>query len=470
MRLRIASFLTVAIVLGIGAGIAPSHDANTPSKPTTLQQFGLVGDGKTDDTNAMQRAVDAGLGQIHLPKGNYRLTQPIVVDLDRVGPTSITSDATATITMAGPGPALRFQGTHGGTAAPSTVKANVWERQRMPLVEGLEIVGDHAEANGIEADGTMQITITRCLVRKVVDAIRLTGRNRNVIIADCHLYENRGVGVFMDRLNLHQINITGSHVSYNQRGGIVAKKSEIRNLHIGTCDIEGNMGGRDSIPSANIELDSTDSSIGEVAIVGCTIQHTHDAPNSANIRINGKSNPVRHTDERRHGNITIADNILSDVQINIDIERCRAVTITGNTMWKGYERDLIARHCSNLVVGNNVFDRNPRYHYADGSGAKHGVVFENCSNATIIGNHIAGVGDIEAAMVARRCRLLNIVGCTIVGFGKCGLLLDDVRTSRVSDCLIRDDEAENDAISIKVVGGAGNMIVDNLVSHPDTSK
>ncbi|WP_197168240.1 glycosyl hydrolase family 28-related protein [Neorhodopirellula pilleata] len=48
---------------------------------------------------------------------------------------------------------------------------------------------------------------------------------------------------------------------------------------------------------------------GGVAITGCTIQHTHDAPNSANIRILGRSRPVQQTDEPRHGNITIANNV-----------------------------------------------------------------------------------------------------------------------------------------------------------------
>src|SRR5437762_1413401 len=82
----------------------------------------------------------------------------------------------------------------GGTAAPATRKGAVWQKQRTPTVDGLEIVGAHPQADGLEAAGTVQLTVTRLVVREARHAIRLTGRNRNVVIAHCHLYHNRGAG------------------------------------------------------------------------------------------------------------------------------------------------------------------------------------------------------------------------------------------------------------------------------------
>ena len=38
-------------------------------------------------------------------------------------------------------------------------------------------------------------------------------RNRNVIISDCQIYNNSGIGVYFDRVNLHQVNITGNHIN-----------------------------------------------------------------------------------------------------------------------------------------------------------------------------------------------------------------------------------------------------------------
>jgi len=31
-----------------------------------------------------------------------------------------------------------------------------------------------------------------------------------VIVSDSHVYENRGIGVFLDAVNLHQINVTAA--------------------------------------------------------------------------------------------------------------------------------------------------------------------------------------------------------------------------------------------------------------------
>ena len=63
----------------------------------------------------------------------------------------------------------------------------------------------------------------------------------------------------------------------------------------------------------------------------------------------------------------------------------------------------------------------------------------------------------------QQCRRFNITNCTILDCDSVGLLLDDVSDSRVSDCLIRDDRASGaESLSIKLTGGRGNQIVDNL--------
>ncbi len=374
---------------------------------------------------------------------------------------SIVGDSAARIIMSGPGPALRLVGTHGGTASPATVAPEVWQRQRTPSIVNLEIVGADPDASGVEAAGTMQLTISRLTVRRALHGIHLVKRNRNVIISDCHLYENRGVGVFYDRVNLHQSNIVGCHISYNQQGGVVVKGGDVRNIHIGSCDIEGNMGGAGSAPSANVHLDATGGSIGEVAVVGCTIQHAHESPGSANIRINCASNPVQFTDEVRHGHITIANNVLSDVQVNIDMVDTRAVTVTGNTLWKGYTSNLRVVNCSSIVVVGNVFDRNPRYHYGDGGEAKLGLLFQDSDGCTISANHIHGTGSIPAAVQVRNCRRFNITNCTILDYERCGVLLDNVSDSRLSGCLIRDDRASHEKTRpLELLGGSANQIQD----------
>ena len=451
----------IAVLIGVAcacqSGGRPQTALAASEAPKGIRDLGAVGDGAADDTDALQRAVDSGLGDIRLPRGQYRLTKTIVINLDRVGYTSIVGDGTATLIMAGEGPALRFIGTHGGTADPKTVKSNVWQRQRTPLADGFEIRGEHPKAQGIVAEGTMQAVFSRLLIRGVSDGIVLTRRNRNVIISECHVYHNRGVGVLLDQVNLHQISISNSHISYNGGGGVVVRRSEVRNLQIGTCDIEGNM-DPDGPPTANVLLDAREGTIREGAIVGSTLQHTHEAPGSANIRFVG-----RGPDEpQKIGHFSISDNALSDVAVNVHLKYVRGVSIMGNSFWKGFEHNLLVEGSSNIVVGPNVFDRNPDYRPYD---SRNSLLFVDSEDCTLNGLHINHVKGAEAALTLRRCRRFNLTNSMVLNFETVGLLLDDVQDVRVSDCVIRDDRPESkDPIAIRVTGGRGNTIVDNLLA------
>ena len=73
---------------------------------SNLREFGAVGDGLTDDSDAIQHAVDQGDGLLHFPPGTYRITQPIEINLADRGPLGIDgTGGTARVVMAGKGPA-----------------------------------------------------------------------------------------------------------------------------------------------------------------------------------------------------------------------------------------------------------------------------------------------------------------------------------------------------------------------------
>ncbi len=454
---------------------APRRDPPTPVPHTPtgdVRDYGARGDGRADDTDAIQKAVStvsgngtAGNGAVFFSKGTYRITKTITIDLTKTGVIAIRGDGTARIAMAGDGPAFKFVGSHAGTADPKTVKPDGW-RERMPSVEGIEIVGDHDKANGIEATGTMQLTITHVLIRKCLHGIHLTTRNRNVIISDCHIYENRGIGIFLDAVNLHQINVTGCHISYCDLGGIVAKAGQVRNLHITGCDIESNHGANGPA-TANVLIDSTGGSHAEVAITGCTIQHNHVAPGSANIRITGPSaNKVKDTDELRDGHVTITGNILSDVKVNVHLDRARGVVMTGNTCWTAYEHNLLVENSTAVTVGSNNFDRNPRYASEEKPETANDIVFRDCTDCTLTGFTITRVRAAPAGVTLEKCDRFNVANLTILDCDSVGLLLKDVTNSRVSGCLIRDDRPNADSVSLKTSGGRANMIVDNYLGRP----
>lgn len=418
----------------------------------TVLDYGARGDGKTDDSAAIQKMVDASVGSLRFPRGRYRFTKPVVIDLNKVGPTSVSGDGTATILMEGAGPAFHFIGTHNGTASPKTVQPVVWEKERTPMVDGIEIVGKHPEAIGVSATKTMQITITRLVVRKALHGIHLYERNRNVAIDDCHLYQNEGVGIYLDKLNLHQVNISDSHISYNKLGGIVVRESQIRNIQIGNCDIEGNM-GEETPATANILFDIRKGSLREGAIFGCTIQHTNHAIDSANVRFIGNG----PEDPRKVGNFAIADNSMSDVAVNIHLKHARGITITGNTLWQAYEHNLLVEDSSYIVLGANLLDRNPDYR----AKTKDANVFKDCSDCTLNSLNIKSTREVAAGLILENCERMNVTNCSIRECENGGILLKNVKQSRISDCLIT--EAATD-FAIRVTGGQQNQVTDNLVS------
>ena len=410
---------------------------------TGLSAQTLVGDGQADDTAALQKLVDAG-GSVSLPKGRYRLTKTITVDLAKTGFAAISGDGTARVIMAGPGPAFHFVGTHDKSADPWNIRPQVWDQQRAPAITGLEIVGAHAAADGIEATGTMQLTVRHMLIRECRHAIRLTKNNRNVIIDACNLYHNSGIGVFYDDVNLHQSNVIGSHISYNGGGGVVSRGGNVRNLQIGTCDLEANHDPKGP-PAANVELNSTAGSIGEVTITGCTIQHSHKAAGSANIRILGAGTDTsllrrggrEHT---REGNITITGNVFSDVQVNIEIRHARGVTLTANTFWEGFAHDILAEDSSNIVISGNNFDRNPRYLVNGNNLAeKNGIVLSRVTDSSFSDNIVSGVHGHEAAVDLTDCSRLRITNNSILDSDGAALRLTRLTRSLVTGNLLRDD-------------------------------
>ncbi|NBN94595.1 MAG: hypothetical protein EBV31_03035, partial [Verrucomicrobia bacterium] len=404
-------------------------------------------------------------GSVQLPKGKYRLTKTVTVDLAKLGTFGLSSDGTATVIMAGPGPALKIVGTHGGTAAPKSFKPETWA-QRTPAVQGLEILGAHAEADGIEATGTMQLTLSRLTIRECRHGIHLTERNRNVIVADCHLYRNRGVGLYLDRVNQHQTNVSGCHISYNLGGGVVAIGGEVRNLHIGTSDIEANH-DENGPPSANVLLDSTGGSIAEVAITGCTLQHNHKAPGSANIRILGAgSDPSLLRREgratTREGHVTITGNVFSDVEVNIELRESRGVTLTGNTFWEGFAHDLLIEDSQNILITGNNFDRNPRY-LVNGNGLaeRNGIVLRRLADSAFTGNIVVGVHGKEAAVDVEDSSRLRITDNSILDSDGHALRLTRLKKSLVTGNLLRDDRpADRKSVAplLMVREGAENRI------------
>jgi len=424
-----------------------------------VKEHGAIGDGRADDTAAIQRAVELG-GTVTFPDGTYRITKTITVKLDETGYTALSASGAAKLVMAGPGPAVKFVGTNEAKENLVRSRAQVWDREARPLVNGLRIEGDHDAADGIQAEGTVQFTVTGTQIRGVRNGIHLTKSNRNVVISNSHIYANRGIGVFYDDVYVHQSNITGCHISYNLGGGIVSRAGDVRNIQIGTCDLEANL-DPDGPPAANVLLDSRGASKGvaEIEIVGCTIQHTYKGPGGANVRIIGAGQEDEDTDIRK-GNVTIANNVLSDVQVNVHLQNVRGAVVSGNTMWRGYAHNILIEGSQDVVVASNTLGRSPRYSTRGRPTETNAVLIRHSKDVIFNANVLSQTRGAPAGLSVIASKRVNVTNSTLVDCDGPEILLDDVSLVRISDCILNDDR--KDAPNIKQSGGSRIQIVDNL--------
>ena len=282
---------------------------------------------------------------LEFPRGNYRITRTIRIELARRGPLAVQGrGGVAKLRMHGPGPALHLLGTHDKRADPLSFRPEIWQSERMPTLDALEIEGHHEQADGVRLEGVMQPTLTRMLIRGVRTALHVTGPARNLIVSHCHLYYNTGVGIHLDNVNLHQTIITGSHVSYCRRGGIRIENSEIRDLQITGNDIEYNnnrtfqVADADDVPTAEIYVDvGSQGTVREGTIASNTIQATY-SPGGANIRFIGSADAGDH----RTGMWTISGNLIGSQNVGIHLTSARGFAIEGNYIYSG--------HCRNVLV------------------------------------------------------------------------------------------------------------------------
>jgi hypothetical protein len=253
--------------------------------------------------------------------------------------------------------------------------------------------------------------------------VRLFQRNRNVLIENCHIYFNTGVGVFLDQVNLHQINIIGNHISYNRLGGVRVEASEVRNLQITGNDIEYNnhkAHESEPVPTAEIYIDTTapGASVNEVAICSNTIQATA-SPGGANIRI------VQAGQDRPPGQWTITGNVIGSQENNVHLTGCYGLVLSGNSIYSATNRNVLLENCRQIVLTGNHSHRHDEGFFT-------GWRIVDSSDCTLTGNiihdEIAGGQPTGASLLEIvRGKRINVTGCQFLDGVPFGI---DVEESR----------------------------------------
>ncbi|MCA9122311.1 MAG: right-handed parallel beta-helix repeat-containing protein [Planctomycetaceae bacterium] len=430
------------------------------------KNFGAVGDGHTDDTAALQHAVDDGDGVLELSKGTYRISRSIVLDSRKHGYLGVRGEqGTARIVMAGAGPALQIVGDHQGTATPASFTPQTWDRERMPIVSGLEILGEHSEADGIQLSRTMQATIQNVLIRRCRYGIHLVDRNRNFVLNASHIYDCHDTGVFFDQCNLHQVIIAANHISYCKRAGIRQLNGDVHNIQITGNDIEYNSGYEDIGQgySGEIVLEAPDGIISEYTIASNTIQATLDAP-GANIVILGKAEDPPSGIRL----VAITGNVLGSRERNILIEQGSRISITGNTIYGGQALNCEFRSSRYITFGSNsCFSRPASY----ASETTDGVLLDGCIGCSLVGNVLndCRLGDEEAggAITIRNSVNIAVSACQILNSHFRGIdIVNSLRCSIGGNTIHDTAQTKRMVMAVRIAGtGTGNWVHGNSITQ-----
>ncbi|TVS17489.1 MAG: hypothetical protein EA424_12565 [Planctomycetaceae bacterium] len=427
-----------------------------------VRRFGAQGDGRTDDTEAIRRAIGESNGAVVFAGGRFRISETIEIPLAESGPISLDGQAgTGTVVMAGPGPAFRFLGTHRGTSGPDTVSDHVSRLERMPTVQNLVIEGAHPEADGLEFLDTLQPVVRGAMIRRMRHGIILRQRSRNFILDASHLYDCSGVGLLLDQVDLHQAIVQGSHISFCRQGGIRSIASSIRNLQITGNDIEYNY-DRNAEESADIWIDSRQGSVREGTIASNTIQSV-PTDGGANIRWIG--NPDT---ENKVGLWSITGNHISNQTINIHITSGRGFTITGNSFIRGNDRNLLLEDSRHVVFAANSIDNNPDYREAAGNG----ITIRRCRGVILSAVQLQVAGPVEgrrAAVEIIESREVTLTSSQLFDAVPDGVFVSHSRNVQIEQCMIQQDDADGDdstmAAAIRVDHGCQGVVIrNNLVS------
>lgn len=438
-----------------------------------IHEFGATGKDNIDDTESIIHAIKYGDGQLECKRGEYVISKTIEIELSKVGRIGLDgSNGTAKFIMKGAGPAFRIIGTHKGSAHPSSVKDDVWKNERHPIISNVEIEGAHPEADGIEITGVFQPRLDGVLLHRVRHGIILTGINRNVIISNCNIYHNTGIGVYCKKLNLHQINIIGNHISYNRLGGIRIEDSEIRNLQITGNDIEYNnhkTHGTQPEPTAEIYIDSSKPkcTVAEVTIASNTIQATISQGGS-NIRIIGPENSMGKTNWEKYPPclISITGNVISSQEINVHLTGCNGLSFAGNSIAAPGKYNILCEDTHKVTFSGDNF----RPHWKERNSA---LKFTGCQDIIVNGCYMTGIDDSSNAegdnlLEISKCNRFTLSNCQIVGFPTHGIEIKDSSMVNVNGCTLIN-EGSGSLINWSGQGKANVMAMNILKSKKDIS-
>lgn len=309
---------------------------------------GIVGDGISDDTQAIQNAIDNNNVVILPPNCTFKITDTLEIDVKTL---KLFDGNNSKIIVSGAFEAFHVSGLCAVSSNPLNQTDSVKEDEAASIIRNVRIIGTTSAVDascGIKLSGCFKTRIENCYIYNVTDGIIISGINRDLMFFGNQIYGVRRYGIYIDStVNLHQFNIVNNMIQYCKYGIYLDDPAQIANWQCVGNDIEISNYPSGSISAHRcIVINSGDTKtelLSEIEITGNTIQGHGDS--NAIIEITGGAN-------RRIERVSIAGNHISNISggAGVILSKVNNVSISGNTM-----KDMLSSaSCVSIANGKNI--------------------------------------------------------------------------------------------------------------------
>lgn len=329
---KVAELATQAIQLQIDAANATAKTLITPVY--NVVGYGAKGDGVTDDTAAIQAAIDASelggtydnAGAVYIPptQSFYRITGTLQMRRN----TKIISDF-ALLIYEGTGTAISAEGTALNYIYPMIARLRIWKKNLDRIGTGVKTAYStfggyfyQVEVQGFEygfyhSDTSWLNTFQECKSRQNKYGMFFGMNSNGVTVRECYLNSNDAYGITTQNAN---------------------------NVRIQNCEFEGN-----ATTGSALIIDYSKS----VLVEGCYMEQCGDPM----IKVMDSTGTGYSYSPQIIGNYITGNNIKA---IGIQLERCQDPIILGNKIWKFTTTGInVAATATRAMIDHNGITDNP---------------------------------------------------------------------------------------------------------------
>lgn len=333
---------------------------------------GIVGDGVTDDTNALQTLINVG-GGVRLPTGlKIKITEPIEIDTETL---DFFDGGNSTFIASGNFNAFEISGSAVSPCTGDPVgKDDLVKKEAGFVFQNCKITSSAQTGVGIYMSNTYKARIENCYVYYTNVSLQIANVHRDMIISNCAFYAFQQYGIYFDSTSdVHQCNINGNTIQQGTYGIYFNDPAQIANIQITGNDIEFGY-----YPTSNYTSqrglyaysgNTKSGQFSEIEICGNTIQGHAKSTNIIEF-VGGTNRYIEHTSivgnhisNTTGGNIilltkvsgfTCCGNTFKDGGYVYAITNCQYVAITGEAATNVTGISTQSGTNTGVVVDNNT--------------------------------------------------------------------------------------------------------------------